>query len=167
MKKIFSIIFAVLIFANFIFAAEAEKYGKELTLDEKTSIGEITATPEAYEGKTVQVEGKITGVCEKMGCWIVLSDEKDNMLKVKVNDGEIVFPMESMGKNAIVEGEIYAIETEAKSDCSEAHAEKAEAKSDCSKVRMEKAVTEKEDGCCSKKKVAKVYQLKGISAIIN
>ena len=153
MKKIFSIIFAVSIFVNFLSAAEAEKYGAELTLDEPTPISEIIAAPETYEGKKVQVEGMITGVCEKMGCWIEISDSEDNIIKVKVNDGEIVFPMETMGKSAVVEGEVYALETEAASDCSEAH-------------EMKKAESENEEDCCSKKKVVKVYQIKGFGAEI-
>jgi hypothetical protein len=38
------------------------------------------------------------------------SDSDDEKIKVKVKDGEIVFPMEAIGSTAIVEGKVYKIE---------------------------------------------------------
>jgi len=46
-----------------------------------------------------------------MGCWMELkSDDGDRMIKVKVKDGEIVFPVEAKGSTALVEGKVYKIE---------------------------------------------------------
>ena len=85
-------------------AGDPEKYGSDLTLDEKTSISDILQDPQAYEGKRVQVSGKVTGVCKKMGCWIEITDAHDAAIRFKVDDGVIVFPQESPGKAAVVEG---------------------------------------------------------------
>jgi len=52
----------------------------------------LLAKPADYVGKTVQVKGKITEVCQMMGCWIYVADAQGNKIRVKVNDGEIVFP---------------------------------------------------------------------------
>jgi hypothetical protein len=61
--------------------------------------------------KLCLIEGEILDVCPMMGCWIELkSDEADEMIKVKVNDGEIVFPMEAIGSTAMVEGKVYKLE---------------------------------------------------------
>ena len=37
-------------------------------------------------------------------------DDGEGMIKVKVKDGEIVFPVEAIGDNAVVEGKVYKIE---------------------------------------------------------
>lgn len=90
---------------------DSKKYGSEITLDKKEKISTILATPEEYVGKKVKVEGLVTDVCAMRGCWIELaSDKQGESIKVKVVDGEIVFPMESKGHKALVEGEIQKIE---------------------------------------------------------
>ena len=90
---------------------EVANYGAEITLKEKTKISDILADPESYLDQTVLVEGEILEVCPMMGCWMELkSDDGDGMIKVKVKDGEIVFPVEAKGSTALVEGTVYKIE---------------------------------------------------------
>lgn len=91
-------------------AADEQKFGKELTLDETTEIASILEAPKDFVGKKVRVEGKVIGVCEMMGCWMeIAGDGPTAQIRAKVADGVIVFPPESMGKSAIVEGEIQEI----------------------------------------------------------
>lgn len=87
-----------------------EKYGKDITLEEKTGISEILSNPESYLGEKVLIEGEIITVCENMGCWMEVANEEGDKIRVKVKDGEIVFPKEGIGKTALVEGEVYKIE---------------------------------------------------------
>ena len=112
MKNPIFFISALIITANFVFAqTNTEKYGEPLSLKDKTKISEITDNPEAYLDKTVLVEGEVLDVCPMAGCWIELSSDKDGeKIKVKVEDGEIVFPQEAKGKSALVEGKVYKIE---------------------------------------------------------
>jgi len=108
--KLFLISF---ISANIVFAVidDKDKYGKEITLKEKTNISDILSNPEDYLDKTVLVEGEVLDVCSMMGCWIELaSNVEGEKIKVKVKDGEIVFPVEATGKNVLVEGKVYKIE---------------------------------------------------------
>ena len=108
MKKTLFIVLALLISTSF--AGGGKKYGKEITLKEKTKVSEILAAPEKYVGKKVLIEGAVVDVCSKRGCWIEIgSDKQFEKIKVKVKDGEIVFPMEEKGKDAVVEGEVYKI----------------------------------------------------------
>jgi hypothetical protein len=93
----------LLITAALLPAAEL-KLGKPLTLKEPTPIATLLANPGDYTGKTVQIKGKISEVCQMMGCWIDLVDERDQKLRIKVNDGEIEFPKDSAGKMALAEG---------------------------------------------------------------
>jgi len=110
MKKSLLFVFVFLFSFTVSFAGGGNKYGKELSLKEKTKISTILANPKNFIGKKVQVEGNVVGVCEKRGCWIELASDKPfQKIKVKVKDGEIVFPLEEKGKSAVVEGQVYEI----------------------------------------------------------
>lgn len=86
-------------------SAKHQDLGKPLTLKQPMNVGTVVSTPEPLVGKTVQVKGKVTEVCEMAGCWMALVDpETSQMIRVKVNDGDIVFPKEAIGKLAIAEG---------------------------------------------------------------
>ncbi len=87
----------------------AEKFGKGLTLKESTPIGTILGAPDQYVGKMVQVKGTITEVCQMMGCWLQIQDGEKG-LRVKVKDGEIMFPKNGAGKKAVAEGLLKKIE---------------------------------------------------------
>jgi hypothetical protein len=92
------------------FAAEV-KLGKPLTLDKVTSIDAIVTSPASYVGKTVQVKGKVVEVCQMMGCWMNISDPATKaMIRIKVKDGEIVFPKDAPGKTAVAEGKLVKLE---------------------------------------------------------
>lgn len=107
------LIFSVLLFSIVnIFAQNEElKLGAGLTLNEKTKISDILADPDSYLNQNVLVEGEILDVCPMMGCWMELkSDDGDGMIKIKVKDGDIVFPVEAIGGYALVEGTVYKID---------------------------------------------------------
>lgn len=90
-----------------IAAGEGKTYGKKLTVKEVTPIADILANPEMYNGKQVLVEGKVVDVCKKMGCWMMLTGNgKDGSIRIKVKDGEIVFPQEARGKVVRAQGVI-------------------------------------------------------------
>ncbi len=92
------------------FGAE-KKFGKKITLKDKTKISDIVANPEKYNGKKVLVEGPIVDVCKKRGCWIKIGSDKEfETMTFKVEDGVIVFPMIVKGKTAIAEG-VVSVET--------------------------------------------------------
>lgn len=104
-------LFSLLILLSMISFAQTEKLGKEITVQEKTKISAITSNPEEYLGKTVLVEGEVLEVCPAAGCWMELkSDDGKGKIKIKVRDGDIVFPMSAKGKKATVEGTVYKIE---------------------------------------------------------
>jgi hypothetical protein len=103
------------IIVSFLFlvavAASARDLGKALTLKEPVAIPKLLAAADDHAGKTVQVKGKITEVCTMMGCWMNLVDTASGKaVRIKVNDGEIVFPKESVGKQAVAEGTFKKIQ---------------------------------------------------------
>ena len=90
-------------------ASKAEPKGKSfgagIKLAESTPIDTILANPKDWNGKTVRVEGMITDVCPKRGCWMELAGSAPGQkLRFKVTDGEMVFPMDAKGQRATAEG---------------------------------------------------------------
>jgi hypothetical protein len=92
-------------------ATAGNPLGKPLTLAKPTSIETIVGTPDAFVGKTVQVKGKVTEVCQMAGCWMALRDPASaKMIRIKVNDGEIVFPKDAVGRTALAEGKLTKLQ---------------------------------------------------------
>lgn len=86
-------------------------YGGGVHLKKSVPISEILANPADYEGKIVQVSGTVEAVCPRRGCWMDLAgDQAGETLRVKVADGEIVFPLSAKGNHAVVEGVVEKIE---------------------------------------------------------
>lgn len=94
---------AILAAATLLSAADVT-LGKPLTLKAPVSLATLLAKPADYVGKTVQVQGKIVEVCQMMGCWLDLTNNDGQKIRIKVEDGDIVFPKDSAGKTAIAEG---------------------------------------------------------------
>ena len=88
-------------------AVEGTKFGAGVTLTDTVAVDAILADPKAYKGKTVRVEGMVTDVCPKRGCWFELAGSAPGQkLKFKVTDGDMVFPMDAKGKIAVAQGEV-------------------------------------------------------------
>jgi len=90
---------------------EGTTLGKPLTLEYLTSVADIAARPDDFLGELVLVEGVVTAVCQKQGCWMdIVSAEGDDTIQVKVDDGVIVFPKDAAGRKVLVEGTIEKLE---------------------------------------------------------
>lgn len=104
------IILAFTLSAALLLAGEL-KLGAPLALKKQTAIAALDSEPADFVNKQVQVKGKVVEVCEKAGCWMNLVDTKTSAkVRIKVKDGEIVFPKEAVGKMAVAEGTFTKIE---------------------------------------------------------
>jgi hypothetical protein len=91
-------------------AGDVETYGGGVTIEQAVAIDTLLAAPKDYVGTKVRVEGVITGVCQKRGCWMqVTNPETGSGVRIKVEDGVIVFPYTAMGREASAEGVFEAI----------------------------------------------------------
>ncbi len=79
---------------------------------EVAAIEDVLAEPDSWVGKTVQVEGQVSGVCMRLGCWIDITSPTDATIRVKVEDGVIVFPPGAVGRRAVAEGTVEILEME-------------------------------------------------------
>ena len=104
-----SILFLVFVLAV-VPGLAAKEYGKGVKVAETTSMAKILADPDAWVGKRVRIEGKVMDVCPMAGCWMELQEgDGASKLRVKVDDGVIVFPVTAKGKLAVAEGTVEAI----------------------------------------------------------
>ncbi|MEX2115465.1 MAG: DUF4920 domain-containing protein [Bacteroidota bacterium] len=105
MKNRFLMIVAVVLVFLAAAVAGDKKYGKSLTLKKATPIAELLGKAESFKGQTVLLDGEITEVCQKKGCWIKMKDgSSETEVQVKVEDDVIVFPKDGKGKKIRTEG---------------------------------------------------------------
>jgi len=105
MRLCCALVFAICILPLFGAPRADDKLGAPLTLTSQTAIAELVAKPARFVGRTVQVKGKVSEVCQMAGCWMMLTDTATNAaVRIKVEDGEIVFPKDAVRKQAIAEG---------------------------------------------------------------
>ena len=108
--RLVALIAALVMVAAPAVAGETGKtYGKGVDGTEITKVSELVANADKYIGKTVRVEGVVIDVCAKRGCWMDLKSD-GGKVRIKVEDGVMVFPMDAKGKNAIAEGVFTKIE---------------------------------------------------------
>ena len=89
------------------FTGADTKLGAGVTLKDATPIKSIIEKPGDYVGKTIRIDGVATAVCESMGCWMAVAEGTDKdakTVRLKVEDGVIVFPISAKGKKVSAEG---------------------------------------------------------------
>jgi hypothetical protein len=101
------LVIAAAIAALLVPAAADTKLGSGVSLADTTKIEAIVARPADYVGKTIKVEGVATAVCAHMGCWMAVATSDDPSaatIRLKVEDGVIVFPVTAKGKRVSAQG---------------------------------------------------------------
>lgn len=141
-----ALILSVALVSSVAMAQSEQKLGTGVTVTVVTPIAEVVKNPEAFVGKTIRIDGTATAICQHMGCWMAVSesDKADApTVRLKVEDGVIVFPVTAKGKPVSAQG---AFERIAPSD-----AEAKEAAAEHAKHQTKATAT---------------YQLKATGAII-
>jgi len=101
----FAMIIAAVLIPLLLAGAGEKKYGTSITLKKATPISELLGKPEDFKGQKILLDGEITEVCQKKGCWIKVKDgSSDTAVQVKVEDDVIVFPKDGKGKKVRAEG---------------------------------------------------------------
>ena len=78
-------------------------FGAGLTLATTTSLVDVVASPERHFEAPILVEGRLTDLCMKKGCWTVLADGKASV-RVRFQDYGFFLPKDALGARALVEG---------------------------------------------------------------
>ena len=93
-------------------SAEETTLGTGVTLKDTTPIKSVIERPRDYVGKTIRIDGVATAVCSHMGCWMAVApegDDKAGTVRLKVEDGVIVFPVSAKGRKVSAEGVFEAV----------------------------------------------------------
>ena len=86
-------------------------YGNPISTKEAFTVDALWSVAQDKIGQQVVLHGLINEVWPMRGCWLKLVDEnEDSSIRVKVTDGEIVFPLSAKGKNVIAEGVLAKLE---------------------------------------------------------
>lgn len=68
-------------------------------------VTQLLAQPADYLGKVVTVSGTVDSVCSKQGCWMKFTvSSEQSPFRIKVRDGDMVFPLTAKGKTAYATG---------------------------------------------------------------
>ncbi len=91
-------------------------YGKEMSKKEHFEVKDILDSAERYLDNEIIIKGKIIEVCPMRGCWMMIADRSDNdlLIRAKVDDGEIVFPLSAKGNEVTLEGTFTKLEFDEK-----------------------------------------------------
>lgn len=86
-------------------SADGAVYGARLAQAAPAAVGldEVVASPDATLGKTGAYSGRITQVCQKQGCWLVLSAENGDFARVFMHEHAFSVPKDARGE-AVVYG---------------------------------------------------------------
>lgn len=120
----------------------ATVFGEPITLTAKTSLTNALRDAATKKDQDVLIDGRIKQVCEKKGCWMVLS-EGDAEVRVTFKGYAFFVPKNSAGKSALVQGRV---------------------------VEKEESVDEQrhylEDGGASPQEIAKVREPKKVKSFV-
>lgn len=115
MKK--TILFFALAIANFLFAQKNEmpealpgtEYGagvsEQITFNVYSTDKLINELEKEKELKDIVIQAKITGVCEKKGCWLTLENSQNITIFVKMKDYAFFMPMSALGKTVLLQAD--------------------------------------------------------------
>jgi Domain of unknown function (DUF4920) len=92
-------------------AAKYASFGEpmKMTGAKPVQLAKVLSNRDAYNGKTLRVEGTVAEVCAKKGCWLSMKDgPSDETMFVKFTcpvDGRLI-PQDAVGHKVIVEGTV-------------------------------------------------------------
>lgn len=90
--------------------AQAATYGAPMPAGESLPVERVLADASRYAGQVVKLEGRITQVCQKKGCWVAL-DADGTPIRVKTGHAFFV-PKDASGR-ATVRGTLQAVDLNA------------------------------------------------------
>ena len=78
-------------------------YGAPFGDAKMVSLADATAAPGDLAAAPVKIKGKVLDVCQREGCWLVLSDGERQM-RIHMKDHAFAVPKDIGGKMVVVEG---------------------------------------------------------------
>jgi len=83
-------------------------FGEQFTLTDSIKAKDLLAEPAPFAGKEVLVEGTVLDVCQKAGCWMVVSDGDKN-IRVTVKEHGFAVAKDGAGQWAKIQGTLQEV----------------------------------------------------------
>jgi hypothetical protein len=112
-------------------ASSSLKLGAPIGAGQRVALSSIAKEGSKYANATVTTEGRVTAVCQAMGCWMELADASSEA-HVRMSGHRFFIPKNASGRRAIVQGTVLA-----KPDEGECEQEAAQATGKVVKVELE------------------------------
>ena len=87
--------------------AGATKLGAPIRATPKVALSSIAKETAKYANASVTTEGKVTAVCQAMGCWMEIADT-DSQAHIRMSGHSFFIPKNAAGRRAIVQGTVLA-----------------------------------------------------------
>lgn len=88
-------------------AQAATLFGAGVDKTTALPVTQLLAEPANYLDKVVTISGTVDAVCSKQGCWMKFVAAGDaGPFRIKVRDGDMVFPLSAKGKTAYATGTV-------------------------------------------------------------
>lgn len=81
-------------------------YGAPMPAGDATAIGTVLANADQYAGTPQKFSGRVTKVCQKKGCWMVMADGEQSA-RVMFGEDSFFIPTDTSG-DAVVYGTLSA-----------------------------------------------------------
>ena len=109
LKKIAIFALALSLSGLSLSSVAGQNFGPKFDASNSVTVQQVLAKPTEVLAKPFTVQGKIDAVCQKKGCWMQFETAADQpTFRLKVKDGDMVFPVSAKGKNAFAHGSLKA-----------------------------------------------------------
>jgi len=125
-------LFCLLSFVSGAKDASMRTFGKPLSTKKPLRLQEAIQQPAKYQDEKVLLEGTISDVCQKKGCWLMLSDS-DRAIRIKFEGYSFFVPKGSRGKKVRAEGRL--IQERLSEDMARHYAAEQSTKTDPSNIK--------------------------------
>ena len=89
--------------------AKIEKIGKALAGAEEVAVLDLLKNPDAYDGKTIRVSGKVHDFCHHRRAWFGVSSADGQYMVRVFTAPRFQAPADCVGKHAVAEGKVELI----------------------------------------------------------
>lgn len=97
----------IMLAATVLFIVQAATlFGEQVDKTAVVPVAEVLQQPQLYLDKVVTISGTVDSVCSKQGCWMKFVADGDMPFRIKVRDGDMVFPLTAKGKTAYATGTV-------------------------------------------------------------
>ena len=84
-------------------------FGAAFAVTDAVAVGAVLDAPDTFASRPVQVRGRVSDVCQKAGCWMVIADDTNGRsMRVRMKDHGFSVAKDGSGAMALVEGSLVA-----------------------------------------------------------